>query len=998
MTPVAVGRRIAKRLCFSKLALCLAAILAGVYPERASAQLVPSDKWLTVETEHFRVHFTRPLESEARRGAVNAERAFRLLSTELHPPSGKVDLVIADNVDYVNGYATPFPSNRIVVFANPPVDTPELRNFDDWSTLVITHELAHIFHLDRAGGIWKIGRSIFGRHPVLFPAAFQPAWLVEGLAVYLESRLTGAGRLDGSEYYMIARAAAEANRFPRLGEISRETSRFPGGETVYAYGGMIFDHLSRTRGPKSVGQFVDIASSSVFPLSLNGKAKRAFGISFENAWRQWSDSLRRATPRGTEPMSGWRELTGDGRYVSSPQWLNDTALVYTAANGREVASAYSVLTNGRVTKLGRRNSLGPSVPLSNGGILFSQPDYADAFHFRNDLYIERDGRQTRLTRGARLSRADARKDGAIVAVQAVPGSTRIVRVSRDGSRIDPITTGDSATQWGEPAWSPDGSRIAVLRLRRGGFSDIVVLDTLGSVTDILISERAVAGSPTWAPDGARVFFTSDRSGITQVYVTAATRGGQLVRLTASNTGAFSPEPSPDARSLAVLGFRFDGYHLGVAPLPSAAEKAEPYDALIRNPRGECRGCRAAGVLEPPTAPAEVTPTRPYSPWRSLAPTYWEPIIEGSTETGTLVGAATSGNDIVGRHGYFVSAAWNTRYREADGYAGYRYGGFGQPFVNASAEQAWEHFPLFNRGRDKVGDLARRSRIYRVDATLIRPRARTFASFTSGGEVESRNHGTDPDTLLAKLPSLFGRTRHYPSVFASGGWSNTRRPSLSISREDGVSLSGTARQRWQSGGSAGGSRSVVGVAAGYKSLDLPGFAHHVLALRTAAGIADDRAITSFSVGGLSGGSIEGLSSLGIGDQRRTFGIRGFPPSAQQGIRAFSGSLEYRAPLAAPSRRYPYIPLLIDRISVSGFADAGRAYCPAGADTTSVVCGATRKSTSAPWLASVGGELNFDTAIQYDVPARLRAGVAVPVANGQEGRARSASFYLTFGSSF
>ncbi len=192
--------------------------------------------------------------------------------------------------------------------------------------------------------------------------------------------------------------------------------------------------------------------------------------------------------------------------------------------------------------------------------------------------------------------------------------------------------------------------------------------------------------------------------------------------------------------------------------------------------------------------------------------------------------------------------------------------------------------------------------------------------------------------------------------------------------------------------------MVGVAAGYKSLDLPGFAHHVLALRTAAGIADDRAITSFSVGGLSGGSIEGLSSLGIGDQRRTFGIRGFPPSAQQGIRAFSGSLEYRAPLAAPSRRYPYIPLLIDRISVSGFADAGRAFCPASADTASVVCGATRKSTSAPWLASVGGELNFDTAIQYDVPARLRAGVAVPVANRQEGRARSASFYLTFGSSF
>ncbi|HEX2721583.1 MAG TPA: hypothetical protein VHM24_01595, partial [Gemmatimonadaceae bacterium] len=73
-----------------------------------------------METEHFRVHYTGGLDSEARRGAVNAERAWAELSTELKPPRGKVDLVIADNVDYTNGYATTFPSNRIVLYAHPP--------------------------------------------------------------------------------------------------------------------------------------------------------------------------------------------------------------------------------------------------------------------------------------------------------------------------------------------------------------------------------------------------------------------------------------------------------------------------------------------------------------------------------------------------------------------------------------------------------------------------------------------------------------------------------------------------------------------------------------------------------------------------------------------------------------------------------------------------------------------------------------------------------------
>ena len=296
----------------------LTALLLIASPAVAGAQLAPNERWYTIETAHFRVHFTRPLTAEGRRGAVNAELAWAELSTELKHPRGKVDLVIADNFDYVNGYATPFPGNRIVIFAHPPTDAPELRNYDDWSRLVITHELTHIFHLDRADGLWRLGRYILGRHPALFPNQYQPAWLVEGLAVYYESRITGAGRLEGSEHYMLARAAAEAREVPRLGELSRATSRFPGGETVYAYGGLVLDYLSRTRGPDKIPKFVDETSRVIWPLSLNARAKRAFGISFENAWRDWRDSLVRASGTHSDPLIGWRQLTHEGRYVESP--------------------------------------------------------------------------------------------------------------------------------------------------------------------------------------------------------------------------------------------------------------------------------------------------------------------------------------------------------------------------------------------------------------------------------------------------------------------------------------------------------------------------------------------------------------------------------------------------------------------------------------------------------------------------------------------------------
>ena len=61
---------------------------------------------------------------------------------------------------------------------------------------------------------------MFGRSPYFFPNIFDPSWLVEGLAVYYESKLTGSGRIEGTEHRMIARTAALQGAFPRLDQIS----------------------------------------------------------------------------------------------------------------------------------------------------------------------------------------------------------------------------------------------------------------------------------------------------------------------------------------------------------------------------------------------------------------------------------------------------------------------------------------------------------------------------------------------------------------------------------------------------------------------------------------------------------------------------------------------------------------------------------------------------------------------------------------------------------
>ena len=77
----------------------------------------------------------------------------------------------------------------------PAADHLALAYFDDWLELLITHELAHVFHLDYGGTMGRIFRPLFGRAqtPLGFPGVLVPGWVIEGLATWYESALTERG-------------------------------------------------------------------------------------------------------------------------------------------------------------------------------------------------------------------------------------------------------------------------------------------------------------------------------------------------------------------------------------------------------------------------------------------------------------------------------------------------------------------------------------------------------------------------------------------------------------------------------------------------------------------------------------------------------------------------------------------------------------------------------------------------------------------------------------
>lgn len=966
------------------------------------AQVAPYHRWLTLETPHFHVHVARGLEREGRVAGAAAEHAYAQLARELTPPRGTIDLVISDDADYSNGYATPLPNNRIVIFATPPVTSPSLRFVDDWLATVITHELTHIFQLDRARGVWGVGQRVFGRAPALFPNLYAPSWLTEGLAVYYESRLTQGGRLKSSEHRLLARTAAMEHRLPRLNQLSAGSPLFPGGVAAYAYGSLFVEYLARTRGDSGIGRLVEEQSGALIPFRLNRQAERAFGVSFSRAFDAWRDSVQRSVGKLLPPLPGWRELTTHGYYALDPRWLTDSTLVYASNDGRSTSAEYELTLSGVRRRLGRRSSLGPSVPLPDGGLLFAQLELETPNEVRSDLYVERDGRQRRLTRGMRLVQPDVRTDGAIVATQIAPTRSSLVLLDRHGHLDRTLRTGGPDETWSDARWSPDGGSVVTVRRRHGGLFSVVVIDLATDSSYVLDAGSYHISTPSWTRDGAGVVYTSEASGTPRLLRAMVSVDGRGIERSSGAENLFSAELSPTGSTLASVTLRADGYHVGIAP-SSSLNVARSSDRIAVD------SIIAAASRD--TQPLAAGVYRRYSAWRSVLPRYWYPVIEAAPARGTRLGITTSGSDVIGRHFYdaYVTVPTTGMYPTAG--LSYRYAGLRRPYVDLNLSQNYTaEFSLLNGGTANfVGTVLRRSQDASLAATFTRPRVRSYAAVSVGAGVERREFRVDPGEFLKQLPAAYANSYHFPRLALSAQWSNLQRPSLSISPEDGISLAVTARERFRADSARTTmSASVVGTAAGYKSLDLPGFAHHVVALRVAGGIADRRAATSLEVGGTSGTTIELVPGYAVGEGRRTFGVRGFPSGSVYGTRAAAGSLEYRAPLGLGGRGLGSLPLFFDRSSITAFADGGVATCGSLDVTRPAV--PTRNSprfvgVCAPvprigrTIASVGGELGLSAAVlDWDTPQAIRLGFAVPVAGRDLLGVRGVSPYLAFGLSF
>jgi TolB protein len=150
--------------------------------------------------------------------------------------------------------------------------------------------------------------------------------------------------------------------------------------------------------------------------------------------------------------------------------------------------------------------------------------------------------------GGSGSRGDA-----LVMVSTRDGDYALYGMNADGGDQGRLTKehGDTSTPSGvafqiDPAYSPDGSRIAFASAREGTL-DVYVMNADGSDTRRLTSTPANDGQPTWSPDGRQIAFQRDDGD--HIYVMRSDGSG-VRRLTNDLAPEGEPAWSPDGTWIA----------------------------------------------------------------------------------------------------------------------------------------------------------------------------------------------------------------------------------------------------------------------------------------------------------------------------------------------------------------------------------------------------------------------------------------------------------------
>jgi len=918
-------------------AIAVLALLATAASAGAANRYDPRLRFRTIRTAHFDIHAHQGEEALAARLAAIAERVRDRFQPVFGVARGRVQVILVDQTDVSNGWATPFPYDTIEINAIAPASETIIGNASDWLEVAFTHEYTHILHLDRARGFMQGVRSVFGRAPLVFPNSYLPIWQIEGLAVFEESRMTGEGRIPEGDFRAIVDVAAAHSRFEPIDRASGGLVDWPAGDAPYAYGAYFHQYLADRFGPERLARLAD-GTAGRLPLLGDGAFRQVFGETSTALWSDFRASRERAAAASSVTDARRVRRTQTGYGITALHVADDGVIRYTDANADRFPALMERRPGAPARRLAWRTG-GSRTSVGAGWVVFDQLEYVRSIALYTDLYAVRagGGRVIRLTARARAEDPDLSVDGGrIVCTVQRTGHRALALLPFDPAAPRPavphVIVDEVESDYTGPRWSPDGTSIVVAR-RRDGVYEIVTVDPVsGAVTPIVARRDARLVTPSWTPDGRSVLFAAN-VGDAAFNVFAVDVSTRAVRQVTDTVGGAQFPSLSRSGTLTYVGYSPDGYDVFAVQsnptdwTPVGFDSATPTAPNLGN-------LRNAEHLQTPENPRP--PDHAYAPIRTLRPTYWSPVIRSDAGE-TLFGAGTSMSDALGRHTYAADASWSGARARPDWDVSYLYDRW-RPTL----------FVSYSDDTDPIrgGDF----RAQQVLAGTLLPFRRIRWSETLMAAFDAEN-----DTATA-APGFVFTAPHRAFRSIRGGWlhDSRRQFGYSISTEEGFSIEAAAEtSRTAFGSDADGGAAIF---------DARGF-HRVFGAHT---VLAARAAFATSWGPEGTGRVFSAAGPGPATQVFDFGrdtiglLRGFNSEDVVGFHAAVVNLDVRVPLLRVQRGIRTWPVFLRSVHAAGFVDAGDAW--------------SARFNSSDVRTSVGGELSCDTTLVHYFPFTFAGGVA------------------------
>jgi TolB protein len=321
------------------------------------------------------------------------------------------------------------------------------------------------------------------------------------------------------------------------------------------------------------------------------------------------------------------DLESSGRFRA----MQRRDMLTTPSSANDVQAADWKAAGNDYVAVGRVTAVGPSeldvdcdlVNIQTGARVASQRFIANAASLRNAAHLVSDFIYSRVlgVRGAFATRI------AYVAVQGKPPAQRFQLIVADADGENPKVILESLQpimspawspdeQWlayvsfenrlsgvyvqkvhtgerqlvsarvgvnGAPAYSPDGTRLALTLSGAGGNLDVWLLDLATQGLTRLTDDPAVDTEPAWSPDGKSIYFTSDRAGGPQIYKLDIAQPKRIERITFGSAYNARPRLSPDGKKIAFVTRESGNYRIAIQDLASGTVSVLSHGTLDESP-------------------------------------------------------------------------------------------------------------------------------------------------------------------------------------------------------------------------------------------------------------------------------------------------------------------------------------------------------------------------------------------------------------------------------